>query len=172
MPGRARQRLPRQISQASIRTRRADPQRPRAFPAPCSVPPQANTQQIHYANRGFAHTEGGWPKDVDPTEVEHVLRYRKKIEKDEEYVATIAALGAEVEDLIKQNNAIDIYEEYFAGSQADHSSEQPYAKTLTVFRDPSEIKRSASYISWNPDVDNRKCAVAYSILGFRNSPRG
>ena len=30
------------------------------------VPPQANTQQIHYANRGFAHTEGGWPKDVDP----------------------------------------------------------------------------------------------------------
>ena len=169
---RARQRLPRQISQASIRTRRADPQRPRVFPAPCSVPPQANTQQIHYANRGFAHTEGGWPKDVDPTEVEHVLRYRKKIEKDEEYVATIAALGAEVEDLIKQNNAIDIYEEYFAGSQADHSSEQPYAKTLTVFRDPSEIKRSASYISWNPDVDNRKCAVAYSILGFQEQPEG
>ena len=87
-------------------------------------------------------------------------------------VATIAALGAEVEDLIKQNNAIDIYEEYFAGSQADHSSEQPYAKTLTVFRDPSEIKRSASYISWNPDVDNRKCAVAYSILGFQEQPEG
>ena len=67
---------------------------------------------------------------------------------------------------------MDIYEEYFAGSQADHSSEQPYAKTLTVFRDPCEIKRGASYISWNPDVENRKCAVAYSILGFQKQPEG
>lgn len=56
-----------------------------------------------------------------------------------------------MEALIKQNNAIDIYEEYFAGAQADHSSEQPYARTLTVFRDPSAVKRSASYISWLPD---------------------
>ena len=56
-----------------------------------------------------------------------------------------------MESLIKQNNAIDIYEDYFAGVLADHSSEQPYARTLTVFRDPSTVKRSASYISWFPD---------------------
>ncbi len=56
-----------------------------------------------------------------------------------------------METLIKQNNAIDIYEEYFAGAQADHSSEHPYARTLTVFRDPSPVKRSVSYISWYPD---------------------
>lgn len=101
-----------------------------------------------------------------------MIRYRKKVEKDEAYIASVAALGAEVEDLVRQNNAVDIYEEYFAGSQADHSSEQPYAKTLTVFRDPCEIKRGASYISWNPDVENRKCAVAYSILGFQKQPEG
>lgn len=133
---------------------------------------QANTQQISYATRGFSHTEGGWPKDIDCTEAEHVIRYRKKVEKDEDYIKTISTLGTEVEELIKQNNAIDIYEEYFAGAVADHSSEQPYAKTLTVFRDPSEIKRSASYISWNPDVNNRKCAIAYSILGFQQQPEG
>ena len=63
----------------------------------------------------------------------------------------LTELRAQVETLIKQNNAIDIYEEYFAGAQADHSSEQPYARTLTVFRDPSSVKRSASYISWYPD---------------------
>lgn len=57
----------------------------------------------------------------------------------------------QVEHLIKQNNALDIYEEYFSGTVADHSSEQPYARTLTVFRDPSPLKRSASYISWHPD---------------------
>ena len=61
----------------------------RAFPAPVPSLPRQHPAD-HYANRGFAHTEGGWPSDVDPTEVEHVLRYRKKIEKDEEYAATIA----------------------------------------------------------------------------------
>jgi phosphomannomutase len=70
------------------------------------------------------------------TEAEHVIRYRKKVEKDEDYIKTISLLGTQVEELIKQNNAIDIYEEYFAGAVADHSSEQPFAKTLTVFRDP------------------------------------
>jgi len=78
---------------------------------------------------------------VDPTEIEHVMRYRKKVEKDEEYIKSIAGMIGEVEELVKQNNAVDIYEEYFAGSVADHSTEQPYAKTLTVFRDPRGILR-------------------------------
>ena len=133
---------------------------------------QANTQQTHFENRGFAHTEGGWPKEVDPTEIEHVMRYRKKVEKDEEYIKSIAGMIGEVEELVKQNNAVDIYEEYFAGSVADHSTEQPYAKTLTVFRDPSPIKRAASYISWSPDPSAAKCAIAYSILGFQEQPEG
>jgi len=133
---------------------------------------EANTQQISFATTGFSHTEGGWPKDIDCTEAEHVIRYRKKVEKDEDYIKTISNLGVQVEDLIKQNNAIDIYEDYFSGAVADHSSEQPFAKTLTVFRDPNEIKRAASYISWNPDVNNRKCAIAYSILNFQQQPEG
>ena len=39
-----------------------------------------------------------------------MIRYRKKVEKDEAYIASVAALGAEVEDLVRQNNAVDIYE--------------------------------------------------------------
>lgn len=42
------------------------------------------------------HLEGGWPKDIDFTEVEHTIRYRKKIEKDEDYINAIAQLGAQV----------------------------------------------------------------------------
>ena len=42
------------------------------------------------------HMEGGWPKDIDFTEVEHTIRYRKKIEKDEDYINAIAQLGAQV----------------------------------------------------------------------------
>ena len=38
----------------------------------------------HRFNCSVTTPEGGWPKEVDPTEVEHVLRFRKKVEKDEE----------------------------------------------------------------------------------------
>ena len=39
------------------------------------------------------HTEGGWPKDVNPAEVEQTIRYRKKVEKDEVYIQTLTNLG-------------------------------------------------------------------------------
>lgn len=38
-----------------------------------------------------------------------------QVEKDEEYIKSVTALGAVIEDLVKANNAVDIYEEYFAG---------------------------------------------------------
>ena len=41
----------------------------------------------------MSHTEGGWPKDVDCTEAEHVIRYRRKVEKDEDYVRSVIGLG-------------------------------------------------------------------------------
>ena len=44
-------------------------------------------------NRGMNHVEGGWPKDVNPAEVEQTIRYRKKVEKDEGYIQTIQSLG-------------------------------------------------------------------------------
>ena len=39
------------------------------------------------------HFEGGWPKGLDPTDVEKKILYRKKIEKDTSYVNTILNLG-------------------------------------------------------------------------------
>lgn len=50
-----------------------------------------------------------------PATPPQVIRFRKKVEKDEDYIRTVVRLGGMVEQLIKQNNAIDIYEEYFAG---------------------------------------------------------
>ena len=37
-----------------------------------------------------------------------------------------------------------------------------------LFRDPNEIKRTATSLSWYPD-GTRKLAVAYSILEFQKS---
>ena len=71
----------------------------RADTALCTWAAQANTQQILHRTQGMSHTEGGWPKDVDCTEAEHVIRFRRKIEKDEEYVRSIVTLGCKVRAL-------------------------------------------------------------------------
>lgn len=89
----------------------------------------------------------------------------------QDYIRTIKGLGESLELMIRQNNAIDIYEEYFMGDAVDHSGEPPSAKTLTVFRDPNAVKRTATCISWYPD-GARKVAVSYAILQFQRQPEG
>ena len=36
-----------------------------------------------------------------------------QVEKDEDFIKSVAALGSLAEEVVKTNNAIDIYEEYF-----------------------------------------------------------
>lgn len=129
---------------------------------------EINTERFETGSRGINHTEGGWPKDVNPQEVEQVTRFRKKVEKDEMYVNTIQSLGTIMEHCIRQNNAIDIYEAYFEDVHLDDVEETPSAKTINVFGDPNEIKRTATHISWFPDGP-RKLAVAYCNLEFQGS---
>ncbi|KAI9223721.1 WD40-repeat-containing domain protein [Blastocladiella britannica] len=133
---------------------------------------EVNTESITMANVGVQHLEGGWPKDVDPLDVEHTLRYRRKVEKDEEYMRSVKSLAESMEHCIKQNNAIDIYGEYFtSGKEEQLAIDPPSAKTLNVYRDPNSVKRSASYVSWYPE-DGNKVAVAYSMLDFQRTPMG
>ena len=95
-------------------------------------------------------------------------RYKKKVEKEDDYIKQVKGLALAIESDIKQNYSIDIYQEYYEGeSTADYSSEPPSAKTLAVFRDPSESKRSACSISWHPDA-GRKLAVAFAIMQFQD----
>lgn len=155
-----------------------------------------NTKQKTYRTIGMVHTEGGWPKDVDSKEAAQTSRLIKRMERDEEYIgkktihvrhrfssrprvahpalhtlssaASVSRLGTTVEDVIKQNNAIDIYEQFFTNMEVQHSNELPEARTLTVFRDPSAQKRSASYLSYHSS--GTRVAVAYSILRFQQQP--
>ncbi|EDL34441.1 dynein axonemal intermediate chain 2 isoform X1 [Mus musculus] len=131
---------------------------------------EANTERFEMESCGVNHVEGGWPKDVNPQELEQTIRFRKKVEKDENYINAVMQLGSIMEHCIKQNNAIDIYEEYFDDEEAvEVTEEAPSAKTINVFRDPQEIKRTATHLSWHPD-GNRKLAVAYSCLKFQRAP--
>lgn len=53
-----------------------------------------NTERFESKSCGVNHVEGGWPKDVNPEEMEQTIRYRKKVEKDENYVNTVIQLGS------------------------------------------------------------------------------
>lgn len=131
---------------------------------------EINTDSLVLHDQGIMHTEGGWPKDVDPTDVEHTIRYRKKIEKDDEYMRAVKTMGDVMEHCIKQNNAIDIYEEYFSGETGDPIAvDPPFAKTVNVYRDPNPVKRTCTSLSWYPD-EGHKLAIAYSNLQFQKTP--
>ncbi|XP_061867150.1 dynein axonemal intermediate chain 2 [Colius striatus] len=131
---------------------------------------EVNTERLQVEARGVNHAEGGWPRDINPQEVEQAIRYRKKVEKDENYINTVTHLGTLMEHCIKQNNAINIYEEYFGEETSELEDEPPSAKTLSVIRDPNVTKRTATRLSWHPDTC-RKLAVAYSCLEFQQNTK-
>ncbi|NXY00116.1 DNAI2 protein, partial [Centropus bengalensis] len=142
---------------------------------------EVNTERVEVQIRGVNHVEGGWPKDVDPQVADQASRYRKKVQKDEHYINTIIHLGTVMEDCVKQNNTINIYEEYFADEEDDIllEEEPSSAKTINVIsklpplfhvllskRDPNVTKRTATCLSWHPTT-YQKLAVAYSCLDFQ-----
>ena len=72
-----------------------------------------------------------------------------------------------MEQCIRQNNAIDIYEDYFENSDEATQCQKPEAKTVHVFRDPAQTyKRPISAISWCPDGGS-KIVIAYCNLEFQ-----
>jgi hypothetical protein len=40
---------------------------------------EVNTERFVSSTRGMMHLEGGWPKDIDPTEPDHLNMFRKKV---------------------------------------------------------------------------------------------
>ena len=95
---------------------------------------EANTERFELLSQGILHTEGGWPKDVDHLEIEQTMRWLKKTEKDEEYIRTIKGLGESLEHMIRQNNAIDIYEVSLGRYSTDST--------------PLDTKRQCSRLQW------------------------
>lgn len=42
-----------------------------------------------YSSSGANHAEGGWPKDVSVIDPEATQRYRRKVEKDDNYISCV-----------------------------------------------------------------------------------
>jgi dynein intermediate chain 2 len=76
-----------------------------------------------------------------------------------------------MERSVLQNNAINIYEEYFEGIESSTFMEHCSARTLNVFRDPNTVKRPVTHLSWSPDGGTR-LAVSHCNLEFQRTPSG
>ena len=85
---------------------------------------------------GQGRDEGGWPKEVDPTEKQDTKRFITKACKQEEYKDSVMHMGPIIERCMKQNGTTDIYEEYYADlKDEDHSSTPPSMKAIAVMKD-------------------------------------
>ncbi|XP_077593619.1 dynein axonemal intermediate chain 2-like isoform X5 [Stigmatopora nigra] len=125
---------------------------------------EVNTKRFEYDNQGINHVEGGWPKDINHLEMEQTIRFRKKVEKDEIYMNSVMVLGTVIGQCVGQNNAVDIYQEYFRDEDMlDEVQEAPSVKVANVYRDPHHVKRHVTCLSWQPNGGNH-LAAAYCYL--------
>ncbi|NXF71405.1 DNAI2 protein, partial [Sclerurus mexicanus] len=133
---------------------------------------EVNTERVQATSRGVNHVEGGWPKHVDPRNTDMTTRFREEVERDETYIRAILRLSTLMEHCIRQNNAIDIYEEYFEEDEEEEEEQEeiPSAKTISVLRDPNLVRRMATHLSWHPDAC-KELAVAYCSLDFQDKRR-
>lgn len=133
---------------------------------------QVNTERIPTTHQGMKHNEGGWPAEIDPTEATDQAKYQKKMYRDPTLgfsQATKEMVGGATKAIL-QNNQIDLFEEYFAGEQPEHLSASINTKTLMIFKDPNNFKRSATKIAWHPETAEMRVGVTYSMLRFQQMP--
>ena len=100
-----------------------------------------STPRRSYKSIGMLHLEG-LAQEVDCTEKDQTVRYKK--------IGAVHQAGEVARRRDRGRHQAELRDQhlrgYFAGEYADHSSEPPNAKTLSVFQDPSEIKRTVSNI--------------------------
>ena len=123
----------------------------------CSV----NTARKELVCQGMSHTEGGWPRDVNPDDPEQKSRYRKKFEKDDDFLYKTRQLVIQTEKYVKQNNCINIFEEYFEEEDSITSIKPTQVGSIAVFKDPisNQNDRSINKVCWSPQGD--KVAMAF-----------
>ncbi len=73
---------------------------------------------------------------MDPADEEQTTRYRRKVQKDEDFLARTAALTATLEQVVRLNSAVDVFETYF--EEPDETTEYARASvaSVAVFKDP------------------------------------
>ncbi|CAD6201502.1 GSCOCG00000302001-RA-CDS, partial [Cotesia congregata] len=124
------------------------------------------TETILTKESGMNHLEGGWPKDINFNDEEIVARYRRRVEKDDIWVPKIRQLSEPMEHYILQNNAVNIYENYFDDMIPTELVLPLGIRTVNAFKDPEAIPRPITQLSWSPD-QGKRLAASYCFAEFQ-----
>lgn len=127
---------------------------------------EVNTARVKTSSRTMIHTEGGWPKEIEATEAQDTLKWRKRLDKDPAFTSAVRQLTKQTVVSLEQNNTIDLFEHYFQDEEPDFLPENLNMKTIALFKDPADEKRSVTKISWHPEGPT-KIAGSYSNLKFQ-----
>ncbi|OAD56179.1 Dynein intermediate chain 3, ciliary [Eufriesea mexicana] len=120
-------------------------------------------------NSGMFHFEGGWPRDINPRDEESTTRFRRRVEKDDNWAPKLQDLFQVMEHTVLQNGTVNIHENYFDDIIPTSSVQSFGFRTVNVYTDPDTPKRPVTNISWSPDCAS-KIVVSYSFLDFGRLP--
>lgn len=125
-----------------------------------------NTARVQTKNRGMSHQEGGWPKEIDASEAQDKEKWRKRLEKDPLFTQAVKSLCASSTKFLEQNITIDLFEHYFLDEEPEPLVDNLGMKTMALFKDPTEEKRSVTKIGWHPEGPT-KLVGSYGNLNFQ-----
>ncbi|XP_054735169.1 dynein intermediate chain 3, ciliary [Anastrepha obliqua] len=111
------------------------------------------TENVTYAEHGMYHYEGGWPREVNINDEESTLRYRKKIEREDNWGIQVTHIIHSSMDVAAQNSAINIYQEFFVDLPPELGQDirMPFeARQCNIFHDPQTPARPITILDWMP----------------------
>ena len=123
-----------------------------------------NTDRVEVHSKGQSHIEGGWPREIDPSEPQDTAKWRKRLDKDPQFGPTVAKLCSKMKKVLDDNKTIDLFGSIGA-SVTDPLGVQTFkSDSAALFKDPLG-NRTVSRLSWHPDSLGRFAAsyigVAY-----------
>ena len=125
-----------------------------------------NTVRREFSSQGMNHSEGGWPRDVNTSDPDQKTRFRRKIEKEDDFIEVTRQLARETEKYVRQNNSINVFEEYFTGVDLATDQKPTSIASVSVFKDPicSAGSREISQVSWSPS--GGRIMLGYCNTGY------
>jgi len=102
-----------------------------------------------------------------------VTKYMKRLNRDANlgFASATRDLVNGAINCIRQNNEIDLFEEYFKGEQPEHLSENISTKTVMIFKDPNVVKRAVTKIAWHLESQTEmRIGTSYAQLRFQQMP--
>ncbi|XP_018351598.1 PREDICTED: dynein intermediate chain 3, ciliary-like [Trachymyrmex septentrionalis] len=128
---------------------------------------EAQTVSSQTKSSGMFHFEGGWPKEINPKDEEVTARFRRRVEKEEDWAPKLSNLFQQMEPNVLQNGAINIYEHYFDDMIPTELVKPRDLRTVNVYEDPQIPVRWVNNISWSPDSGS-KMVVSYCFFGIES----